>query len=153
MSHLSPLYMLSTFINHGPPLSTTGQYTCTCSVYSTTRDGVESVEWIWPLTADQVHTQTCGLHVSQVIVCSYVTNGLPWWQECMQRWGVEGVVVVNRSNWDYTTTTRQADKRVIMYVDIQTDRYYAGRHMGLQVIRHNLGRETYMQTNIMQIYI
>ena len=58
--------------------------------YSTTRDGVESVEWIWPLTADQVHTQTCGLHVSQVIVCSYVTNGLPWWQECMLGWGVEG---------------------------------------------------------------
>ena len=46
---------------------------------------------LWPaLTADQVHTQTCGLHVSQVIVCSYVTNGLPWWQECMLGWGVEG---------------------------------------------------------------
>ena len=79
--HLSPLYILSTFINHGPPLRT-GQYTCTCSVNST-RDGVE---WIWPLTDDQVHTQTCGLHVSQVIVCSYV----PWWQECMLGWGVEG---------------------------------------------------------------
>ena len=63
------------------PLST-GQYTCTCPVYST-RDGVE---WIWPLTDDQVHTQTCGQHVSQAIVCSYV----PWWQECMLGWGVEG---------------------------------------------------------------